>query len=497
MFNINTGQSFGNLRIQKMLIFETGTYNQQFRRPFDTGNFNISGKTINNIISEISAYDRFSPAVMSNVANQFVAPSATPECSIAIPNGWDTRRYRFMLAVESTLVMGIKSIELILGYTEYPGISGAGHIDPGMQFIINSVMSLRETVTRTPTGNSVIPTVTDSSHILCNNDTNNTIEAYSSGVTTRMRPEDVFSIMSRGNLAGNPNMFDARTAMSGIAVKSNRLNNSPTNYMSRILSGYQAGAMMNDGSGESALLSEARRSMAENSTIDDAFMKAISHVRGGIISNIFTFNDLKQLDPNVENVTVCRTAGSAQQTMGLHQAGFTANWGQSDGTTYAANILAQAIPGLLMELGLTRMIFKATNRTFNSDTLVAIIDNDGFVGGDTTRQCEMFKLRVVQEILNNFSHNNIVDYDITVNVDLLGETWVSISYGSPESYDYVVPSFCDALIVPVISNNNTLIDNLASDFQVLSSMLLENYNTQSPFGNGHSGQATNSSNKLY
>ena len=225
----------------------------------------------------------------------------------------------------------------------------------------------------------------------------------------------------------------------------------------------------------------------------DPFINRISEVYGATNVNKFTFNILKQIFPYAESVTVAKLLAPTQKQT-VHVAGQTAEWSGADGVTHSATIISQAVPCIMMDLALTRLVFKSTNRSINCQPQTIFMDVHGFVSGDLSRQIEIFRVRLETELLNDITFNNALDYAIDMNVDLLGETWLSISINGSPVYDYVTPSFADALMSPVITTNNDVIRSLASDFDNLAVMLNSNLpqNQGIAFGGNVAYNASNS-----
>src|ERR1039457_7087159 len=135
---------FGNnIKINKVLLIETGSYNTQYRRSYDT---HLEGNAMNTILEKLSGVNKYSPSLMSTIAGQFISPTATPEKPLELINGWNERRMRFMMEIEFVHRMGAKVTQVILGYTEYSGVSLNASIDPRMTFYINSVMQTKSTI---------------------------------------------------------------------------------------------------------------------------------------------------------------------------------------------------------------------------------------------------------------------------------------------------------------------------------------------------------------
>jgi hypothetical protein len=471
MFEGNTG-----LRITKLLLRETGTYNQQYRRPYNTV---LTGETLGMFQERLVGAQKFTPMLFSGLANQFITPTAGYEKQIDIVNGWNEQRMRFIMEiVYDSYVGGTRKVN-VMGYTNYMGLSHSLYIDPKMEFFVNSIVQIRETVQNTPLGVQSFSNVFDNSHILVDNGWNGIYDSFRHD--QRLRPEDVYTVMTRTHLPDNGNLLDARNINNTVAVKSRRSNGLASEYMAKILDGYnQASVQAQYGQDNDTILSEARGIVGESPASRDPFLSAIAQVRHCPVGNIFTFSDLQRLDPNVDNVTVVSLAAPTERAS-LHITGQTADWGASDRSTHVATILSQSVTGLLLDYGLTRVVFMSTNRNFGGATTTTFIDVCGFSTGDLSPQLEAFKSKLENGILRDISMCNQTDFMVEMQADLLGETRMRISVDGGPVVDYVTPTFCDALMVPVLTSNNDLTTNLANDFEALASALTENPNTTSAF----------------
>jgi hypothetical protein len=135
------------MHVKRLFLMETGTYNTQYRRPYET---NVQGPTLNHLADALHGTQKYTPSLLAGVANQLIAPSATAEQAAGIVNGWNERRMRFMMEVETKYMAGGTSTSIVLGYTNYPGvIFHSNYIDPKMEFFENSIVTVRTTVEHT------------------------------------------------------------------------------------------------------------------------------------------------------------------------------------------------------------------------------------------------------------------------------------------------------------------------------------------------------------
>lgn len=477
-----------DIRVLKFLITETGTYNPMFRRAYAT---NMDASTLGAIQEKVVNSNHITPQMLGGLADRFILPTMAPEedqfgkdRQILIPHGWGERRLRFLLEVETSFGMGGAITELVQGYTDHLGVTFNGVIDPQMQFHINSVLKVRKQVENTPFGAKSYFNVVDSAHVLVDNLAPN---MYATDTTERMRPEDLFSAMSRRTYANIGTFVDERTTQGGVPVLSNRKNGIPTNYLSEVMEGYQNALIdPTDSAGNPAEhFSKARAYAASPSIQMDAFIKAISNIRRQPISSCFSFADLVALDPNTQRATKYAKTGAPQVTVasnfgGLghsnpwdqpHQAGAsgTKPWDYRDLSTHAAVVLGNAVPALLMELALTGIHFKSTNRNLGTaleqgNKMTTTVGNwESFSDFDMTNHLRTFVTRLEREIMYGLTDMNRMDYMLEMRVDLLGDTWIQISMCGEPPAMFAQPSFADALAVPILTNNRQSVSTVVDD----------------------------------
>jgi hypothetical protein len=478
MFTTNHGPVFGqqnnsnvvphSLRIKKFVVIETGTYNQQTRRPYVT---EITGAAVNQLSEAYANAGSWSAGAIAPIAGQVITPSAMPEKPIVIPNGWDTRRMRFMLEVCYQQSLGEEYNQVILGYSECDGVSMGNHLDPNMTFFIDSMTDIKMMQAMTPLGNQMISRVVDSNHLIVDNNFHSMGAPYCERL---MRPADVFASITYLHLeddqTGTMPLANSNT-VNTMAKKSNRNNGTAAHYMSSILSNFTSASNEGRGFGQGSqeVMHRARELSGETLVSKDAFLSSVAKVRGSVISNMFTMNDLKRIDANVEYVTMAKRLTQVERSS-THYHGQTASWESSDRETVASTILANSVPSLVMELGMTKIVFQSTNRTIGCVPMTKVLDGDAFNNAniDLTTAANAFMSRLETTILNDISYNNTLDFAVTMWVDVLGETRIQISMNNGPNIDYVSPSFCSSMLSPVITSNQNLTHKIATDIESLT-----------------------------
>ncbi len=470
-----------SMRINKLIIQETGTYSQQWKRPYISG---LNPKTFNSIVEKSSNAKTITPNILAGVSTQFIHPTATPEGTLFIPNGWQERRLRFFMEVCIEEQMGCIVTEYIVGYTDYAGIGRINNsIDPEMRFHINGINTTRNMTHVTALGTQTYQNAIDSSHVLSNtNYTNiqNSVRTYS------MRPEDVYMQMDVADIQKNQDLgdfIDVQSLITTVPIKSKRTNSIAPVYVANILDAYiKAKPLDFHESNRGDILQTAIGINSSNSVSDDQFMSFLRN-RNNNNGDSFTYNDLIAIDQNIFNVTqVVQLTPITKAT--VHQAGSTSEWGAADMETAFATCISQSLPGYMLECCFNKFFFRATNRDIGGKISIVISEAKSLMSNvDTSDYIRVMEFKLENELFKDLTFNNQMDFAIDVRCDLLFETWINLSINSGPFTTYVTPSFCDALMSPVITDNYNNCLSIASDFSNIVDTICDNKNSTQQMSN--------------
>lgn len=458
----------GQLHVASLLICETGTYNTQFRRPYET---HMEADTLQAVVERVAGAAKYNPGLLAGVASQFVVPQAAPESQLNIDGGWNHKRGAFMMEVHYTHhPAGTTTVLFVQGFTDHWGVHVPSPsnvlLDDRMVFTVNNITKVRSFQERTPMGLVNRFGVVENAHILVNPQFNG---VAGNQKDHRVRPEDIYSAMSVMTAALDPaSTVDMRVTQTDTPIKSRRKNAVPAAYMSSVLDGMRTAVQMEAiGSGYGDLYTSARGNVAEESVAHDAFLKLLASQRGGHYTNTFTWHELKMLDSNVDNVTAVNQLGDLHQHE-VHVAGQTAYWHSSDRETHAASLLAQSVPALMMELTLTVVGFKTSNHTLNGALETKPFKVWGFLKDvDVSPYLATFLTQVEAIVIRDIVGGSQSSFQCSVLADVRGETWIQVQFDNDPPIDYVVPSFCDALMSPVLTQDKQRVTTIAHDFDRL------------------------------
>lgn len=484
-------QSITNFKINKLVIQETGTYNQQFLRPWQT---HVDYDVQSNFVSVAQQYGAHIPtAAYDQLSSGFLQKQAAPECNIDIPGGWNEKRIRFFMETQHEFATGGTVKTYYLGYTNHVGVTASGAIDPRMMFYVNSLVRTRAAYANIP-GMGMVgsETVYETKQILQGNQTQTNgmfHNAQAPNQTLSMRPQELYrffggegEIMSLGESLTGATVADTRLQIPSIGKMTDRMNNAPSSYIGNVLGG-ALGSLGNHQLGESKESCLNRQISGMESSSDniaqDALFKSISNVHGSLAAGRFTYSDLMKVEPGIYNVTNYVIIPPSEKGK-LHQVGLTSGWHGSDISTKAAASLAHSIPAIMTENLITRIVLTSTNNELGGRINTQIIHANSFSSGDMRQYYDRFRTMFEAIMATEITYRNSLTYMLEMNVDLLGETWIKISIDNGPVYDYVAPSFSDGLFSPMVSVNRSAVLNVANDFSCLFSTASESmYETPS------------------
>lgn len=502
--NIPTSQfqpqnQLAKVEIVSLAMIPTGTYNQQFQRPW-VANYNLdNANEMNQIVAQsyhqyqndirngkVNADQHFNltPELVASASSNFIQPTAQYESPVAIANGWNEQRVSWVMHLRAhTVGMGPQTY-ILTGYTDVMGVSAAGNIAPEMQMIVNAVYETRVVNDITPTGMQARTVLSNASQVLSNYQYRGDVDTR---VQMRMRPQDVIgaiNVLHVPDLAnGAVEVVDLRAQQTTTPVKSNFQHTNHNNYLATIVAGLVSGDEMARAQNRHQNAYDLAAAAVADQTVNrDPFMRMIASVRGTAATNQFQFKDLIELDQNVLSDQITKVfwrgrpevVGMGAPGEDFHQANATQGWHGADRLTMVANMIANSMPSMMASLLIGGISIHATNRGPGGMPFMMHSSLDSLIPGIDAmpQQAEILKEQFRIHLLNDITHNNGIGYDIAVTAHLMGEIWISLSLDGYPPVDFVMPSYANSMMAPVITRNRQNLNNLASQFSELKNNVL-------------------------
>lgn len=449
------------VHIARLTLQESGTYNRQFSRPYEVVTTNDRMGTLSTMEDRIQTVSHQNPNatinrnLLSGIASNLVVPAAAYSHELVIPNGWNERRLRFVLEVHINDHFGT-NIYFFQGFTDYPGITANGIADPKMPFIINSFIKINRAQDFSGINSTGFRDVITEAYQVVNGQFH---AQYNNATVYGLRPEDLFAgvqsnyIGSIMDTYGDLQIGDSRTNKANTSIRSRRSNGIPSSFLTKVVDTYRSASMLSDfGSGSDDIYSRAINTCYEGTVHENPFIRLISNITGFQNATIFTLENLAAIDPGVGARTEFHQMAN---TVHLHRVGDTNdNWMQPTLETQLATIATHAVSGLMVENLFVSMGFHTTTLTLNGQPVTQMFPGaQGVTTADMRPYVNKFIQQFEMEVLPDLTMNWTVPLDMVVVSDLYGETRIEISIDGRPHEVFVTPSFCDSLMVPVVTTN--------------------------------------------
>lgn len=490
-----------SFEIRALMLRETGTYNDMAARPYVT---DVKPETMSRFDEATRGGTVFSTEALAGVAGSVLRPRAEHEGLVEIDGGFGRERFRFIMEIEHPNRMGAGHVQIVTGYTDTLGadVSHSGnhvHINPSMRFFINSVLTMRNVAHEGADGRRYQNTVFDNSHVL-SAEYSPSIRRGEGNTPVRMRPEDTFAAMAYADNAlggggggwndGMDNVLDLRASFADGTCKSRRSNSSATSFLSTSLTAYrQAANKAALGHGDRySMLDSSRGTVAENMISDDMFLGPLQRETSLRSGSSLSYRELLDICPHLDDITdVVMTRQLRRDGPVVHRRGDTEEVTGADYETVAANALAHSVPSIMMDLMITQAAFRATNRTL--DGSIQIIPGKFRMFRKDFPDPEPYLDRLFDrlqiEVFRDLTRFNRADFDVSMNVNVFGDTSVTISVNGSRPETFVMPSFCDSLFVPVLGRDTSTLSALASDMNQMADMVKSSMSVSAGRGDFH------------
>lgn len=485
------------MRITRLLFTETGTYNDMALRPYQA----YADVPLLNAMKEAThGGTNLQPSVLAGIAGSVLRPATQSMGAVSIINNWDTPRLRFLMEVVHTDSLLGESVQYLTGYTDHVGVNWqTGSIDPRMQLYINNSIQTRRILETTAVGTMNRQAVVSAAQLLSGEYTPDFRNVHQNTFT--MRPQDVFMTMGASVLREhNSHIIDTRQAFSAGNLKlSARSNTSAPSYLSRVMKGYRTAMQTADTTDDMALMMEKAVGVVPEPTLStDPFLGLAQRRHTALLEHSWiSYGELLGISPELDHI-VTLVARKNSPYMMHHERGQSERWEGTTHETILATVLSHSVPSLMMDLMLTKLAFLVTNQTLDGSFQIQFAHATGFAQGvDLTPYLQLFEQRLVTEVLRDLTHNNQLGVSLSLQFDILGDTVLDISVNSGPVIRYVTPSFCDALMAPVITNNSqnlhalandisTLVENLEVDHSVRHNQYSPQFQGPPGYNHGHS-----------
>ena len=466
-----------DVTVVRMLLQETGTYQDQFVRPYMA---NIQNEGVLNSILGVIEQTNYRPtegafnALASDVLQ--IKPQVGARDAVIVPNGWGERRMRFMLEIcEKSIGLGNEVYHtFVQGFTSHFGVSIVGnHCDPNMQFYPNSFVRMHKYVHMTPHGPQETYRVVNSGQIVngiltLHNELGLQVDYF--------RPTDILAGVQRMQDRDliSSDVTDGRSRNIGglNTAFSNFHNNTPSNYLSRLLTPLaQSSQTVGYGPGHTTFVDTAvTNAMAKEPTPHDSpFMDFMMRELGPQSTACFTARELEQVAPNLQRAVFYKPV-SNQFVGALAERGNSGTWNNSAQETIIAAKIMNTIPGLMWEHFIGVVSFTLSNKLgYNQplqySNLYPIIPNL------PASRIQHFVSILQEQLFLDVSMNNNICFEVNVNASSIGDIMIGVAVNGQSPVWYTAPAFGSGILNPMYTRDTQSYNDMVSGVSNLAQCL--------------------------
>lgn len=456
------------VHINKILFIPTKEYNDVFRRPFEV---NVTAENMmsleNTIGQQLERSARLNPISMANAVPNLLRMSDIAGPMVGIANGWGTVRLRFLIEVEKQTGPGTFELCYVQGFTDYHDPSLYGRVDPKMPMHINSITNVIRNITP---DNRILTRVLNSFNILS--------DPYGRGYTIEdtsvkhrmLRPKDVSDGIHANSIVGSQYITttDIRSAYGAMPFESKRSNVIAPVHVAEIFNSFlYSKESTNIGYDTDDLFDPASAKLEERNMMRTSFIEALSNLTGIPGTVTFDLSMLQLLRPDLENVL--HITDNSMQPINQNSLLDTAHTERLDVVSMEnsiANLLSENISSLLLEEMLSVIDFSITNMTSNSQLVHAISNAKSFIHGiDIVIYAERFMEKLKTLVMPTVTKGNLIGVEIYAHADIVGDTTIGVSLNGAAPIVFRLPTFCNSLYTPIISddnNYNTVVNDMSN-----------------------------------
>lgn len=512
MFFNNGTNAGGNVKIRfgdsGFVGVETGTYQQQYLRPF---NPNTNDRIVSQLREATNDGLNLGVSAVQEISAGVITPQAMVEGEVMIPETFNSRRFRILCRVfeENPFFKSAATQRIFYGYSDHCDVTlASGLIDPNMRIYFNSETIVAESIVNTPNGPRSEAKIIGSNQIISPvNMVGGDNGMFAKPSSFLIRPEDNFNTMQTRAVAKNLTelgmigvnidaQYDHRTMVGegGSFKYSMRRDTSPVRYLSSSLSAYQHARkeyngtmhdndsiMFNQKTDSNEVLFGEAAAMCRNSSItSNTFLQMLRDNTGYMERGYVTWGELTNLFPELHQPGVARFAmNNGQSIRQVSNAGQSQSWNGADYTSIGASLLAQTVPSIMMDTFFRQVSFAVTNGNGHNEYL---FDFHGEACASIIKGIDMrpylmdLERRIKVDILNNITRGNQLPFKLSMISDLAGESIIDISIGNEPVERFIAPTFADSLFSPVITRNHKLSGDIANDITWLVKSVIDGDN---------------------
>jgi hypothetical protein len=187
-------------------------------------------------------------------------------------------------------------------------------------------------------------------------------------------------------------------------------------------------------------------------------------------SNHFTYGELNGIWPRDEKFW---SIAMPKQIDNFTILNYTANWNSPTIETFISYGIMQIIPGLITEILLTKLLITITNKTINGQPAIVPYGHEEMFPGTMNSQKMTYLLGLVDiEIIKGLIEPWCYEYEVTIEINVIGNTSINISVNGGPSTPFNAPTFCSSMVSPMVGRSQEDLDSISETIETIVEELI-------------------------
>lgn len=458
MYNPAQAMSDATINLTRAFFFQTPVENPIHFRPMEA---RMDNNTYNELVEQTNRGQEVNRAAIAGLARKVIAPSFNSRGMVDINGGWDQKRFACILEFTINPPGGMPGYrEVLMGYTNYDGITPSGLVDPKMVISLNANMRINDSKFHTPQGIRTASRVADASQIL------NPISVVSGNqrfnANHAMRPADALRMAQANMVFGNEHQVlhspqnvvaDGRNIIQPRGLCSDYYNNSAATYLGNIIQSHRDIVQSQDDGtfSQQEAIGEAANSLVEYTMTRSSTLARLLQGSSLEDTGTITFGELEGTFGHFMDRTNVAMMQPGQVLASM--ADQTEQWGGSTYETNTAHALTHMLPAIMTRNLAANYSYTLTNRTMDGRVALATTGFVPLLDNPDQTQCiknieSEIMSRVVPELFNDGS-----DFEVTMQASLSSNSQMTVAlFGNP-AVPYSAPNYCSSVATSVVSND--------------------------------------------
>lgn len=492
-------------------LVESGTYNQEFLRPYvvsaDRNDLDEIAETIDSNGGVINS------GTISGLAGRVMqyANRVSDRDIVDIEGGWGERRFSFIIEVverqrdEEDRDTGREVVTFLSGYTDCLDIAERNNtrrtrsndqeilLSPETLFYVSNLRRIER----------------DSRVVITNNQI--LVPSYYKDQRNRrdrtglytLRPKDIFNneTIQHNEHGRGGVVINGTNELNGSLPQASRSTNlNSSTYLASSINALAAaegqastrrdrfGNLSTGNNNRGEVYNRAKSFIREDSTFEaNSFLTLIRQQTSFSNDQTFTWEEMQKLFgyDDLENITDIHVFDRIERDTRVAERSDHAQWDESEnaGTNAViATVLKQSLPAYAMESLIYACRIEAVNALSRTERMEArdgikvVVSDVVFAAAFPERTQDQlirdFEDAIAIDILKDLSLNNEIEFDIVVDLDWRFDSFYSIGVDGDDPISFSAAGFASSLTSPIITSNRDTADLIGKDLRSIVSSVL-------------------------